>query len=48
MNELELEIKALQDELSLANDNGDVVRASELEAEIDELQSRYTRLKQGK
>ena len=47
MNELELEIKALQDELSLAVDNDDVVRAYELEKEFDELQSRYTRLKQG-
>ncbi len=47
MNELELEIKALQDEMSLAIDNGDVLRAYELEKEIDELQRTYTRLKQG-
>lgn len=45
MKELELEIKALQDEMCLAVDNGDVVRAYELEKDIDELQSRYTRLK---
>lgn len=45
MDELAKEIKALQDELSLAVDNGDVVRAYELEQEIDELQKMYTRLK---
>ena len=45
MDELKSKLIELQDELSLAYDNADVVRANELEIEIDELQRTIQRIK---